>query len=116
MELTGIIPPLITPLSDNRVSSEFLCENIDRLNNLDLGGHLVLGSTGEAALMTEQERASIWKAARGCIPSDKVMIAGTGMESTDATVRMTGIAADCGADFALVITPCFFKKQMGQEA
>jgi 4-hydroxy-2-oxoglutarate aldolase len=40
------------------------------------------------------------------------MIVGTGMESTQETVRFTNQSAKMGADFALVVAPSYFKGSM----
>ena len=44
------------------------------------------------------------------------MLVGTGLECTKGTIEFTRIAADCGADVAVVITPHFFKSNMSHEA
>jgi 4-hydroxy-2-oxoglutarate aldolase len=116
MKLSGILPPLTTPFVDGKVAPERLKRNIELYETLGLSGYLVLGSTGEAAFIDAEERAALWKAARQAIPDGKPMIAGTGVESTSGTIRMTRIAADNGADYALVLTPFFFKNSMTGEA
>jgi 4-hydroxy-2-oxoglutarate aldolase len=46
------------------------------------------------------------------VSREKLLIAGTGRESTKATIAATKRAAALGADAALVRTPSFFKAQM----
>lgn len=75
-------------------------------------GYLVLGSDGEAVSLNEKEKLSVVETAREAIPSSKLMIVGTGMESTQETIRFTNQIAQMGADFALVITPYYFKDSM----
>ena len=116
MKLRGIVPPLTTAFEGGKIAPEKLKDDIARYEDTGLGGYLVVGSTGEAALLDLEERIQVWKAARRAIPQDKPLIAGTGVESTSATIRMTRTAADCGADFALVLTPFFFRKSMSGEA
>ena len=116
MNLTGIFPPLTTPFVDGRVALDALAANIARYERHRLAGYLVLGSTGEAALLEDAERLAVLRAARAAIPKSKTMIAGVGLESTAATVRLAGAAADCGADALLVVTPSYFRAQMGEEA
>jgi 4-hydroxy-2-oxoglutarate aldolase len=53
---------------------------------------------------------------RSLVPADRLVIAGTGRESTRATIRATGRAARAGADVALVRVPGFFKSHMTSEA
>jgi len=53
------------------------------------------------------------KSARGGRgPPNKVLIAGTGVESAIETLRLTEYAAELGYDVAMVRTPHYYKKQM----
>jgi dihydrodipicolinate synthase/N-acetylneuraminate lyase len=72
----------------------------------------VLGSTGEAILLSDQERRDVLKSAREAAASTKVLIAGTGIESASETLRLTEYAAELGYDIAMVRTPHYYKKQM----
>jgi 4-hydroxy-2-oxoglutarate aldolase len=112
MNISGILPPLTTPFTDGVFDPAKLEGNMEAYERLSLGGYVILGSNGEAALLLEEEKTEVWKAARRLIPAGKTMVAGTGVESTAGTIRLTKAAADCGADVALVITPFFFKKAM----
>lgn len=112
MTISGVFPPVTTPFEDGKFSPEKLTSNIERYNRVDLGGYVILGSNGEASFLHEEERIHVWETARKSIPDEKIIIAGTGLESTSATIQLSKIAHDCGADIALVITPHFFKKQM----
>ena len=87
-------------------------ENLQRWNQYDLAGYVILGSNGEAAYLTDLEKTRIWETARQVIPTDKVLIAGTGCESTRQTIALTRQAAQAGADAALLITPHFFGSKM----
>jgi 4-hydroxy-2-oxoglutarate aldolase len=77
-----------------------------------LTGFVVLGSTGEAALLSDDESDQVIDAARQMVPSGRAFVVGTGRESTEATIRATRRAADLGADAVLVRTPGFYKAQM----
>ena len=46
----------------------------------------------------------------------KLIMAGTGLESTSSTVELTRRAADAGAQCALVLTPSYYHEQMGDDA
>lgn len=111
-ELSGVLPPIATPFQRGEVALERLRENLHRWNQTDLSGYLVLGSNGEAVSLNEKEKLSVVETAREAIPSSKLMIVGTGMESTQETIRFTNQIAQMGADFALVITPYYFKDSM----
>jgi 4-hydroxy-2-oxoglutarate aldolase len=79
-----------------------------------LAGYVVLGSNGEAAYLSEQEKRGVLERAREAIPGDRLLIAGTGCETTRATIALTADAAQIGADAALVITPHFYTLGTGQ--
>ena len=51
-----------------------------------LAGFVILGSNGEAALMDDEESARAIGIARECVPSGRTLLAGTGRESTQATI------------------------------
>jgi 4-hydroxy-2-oxoglutarate aldolase len=116
LNLAGIYPPLTTPFVDGRLAADLLAANIARYQRHRLAGYLVLGSTGEAALLDDGERLAVLRAARAAIPGDRTMIAGVGLESTAATIRLASAAAECGADALLVVTPSYFRAQMSEEA
>jgi 4-hydroxy-2-oxoglutarate aldolase len=81
----------------------------------DLAGYLVLGSNGEAASLTEDEKVALVRATRHGA-GGRMVLAGAGLDSTRATIDLTRKAADAGADGALVITPSYYKAQMTPEA
>jgi 4-hydroxy-2-oxoglutarate aldolase len=93
-----------------------LVANLERWNHYDLAGYVVLGSNGEAVFLSDEEKLCILEASRRAIPSDKLMIAGTGCESTRQTIDLTCQAAEAGADAALVVTPSYYSGKMTPDA
>jgi 4-hydroxy-2-oxoglutarate aldolase len=113
ISLTGVFPPIPTPFdSEGDVAIQALVENLERWNQFDLSGYVVLGSNGEAGFLAGDEKLRVWKAARQAIPSDKLMIAGAGCESTRQTIKLSRQAAEAGADAALLVTPHYYDSQM----
>jgi 4-hydroxy-2-oxoglutarate aldolase len=112
----GVYPPIPTPFVNGEVAHDKLAENLARWNQTDLAGYIVLGSNGETVYLSEAERVAVMSTARKAIPRDKLLIVGTGAESTRATIERTRTAAEAGADAALVITPCYYKGQMTSKA
>jgi 4-hydroxy-2-oxoglutarate aldolase len=111
--LHGIFPPITTPFyPDDNVYFKKLESNVERYSRTPCAGIVVLGSTGEAILLSDQERRDVLKSAREATAPGKVLIAGTGVESAIETLRLTEYAADLGYDIAMVRTPHFYKKQM----
>ncbi len=113
MLLHGIFPPITTPFyPDGNVYFKKLESNVERYSRTPVAGIVVLGSTGEAILLSDQERRDSLKVAREAAAPNKVLIAGTGAESAIETLHMTEYAAEIGYDIAMVRTPHYYKKQM----
>ena len=105
IRLEGIFPPLPTPFDEKgQVSTTALKNNLALLNRFALRGFVVLGTNGEYVMLSEEEKLLIMETARTSIPSDKLMIAGTGCQSTCETIELTKKAAEIGADAVLIIT------------
>jgi 4-hydroxy-2-oxoglutarate aldolase len=113
MLLSGIFPPISTPFYPNgEVYYKKIESNVERYSRTPVAGIVVLGSTGEAIMLSDQERCDVLKAALATAAPNKVMIAGTGVESAHETLRLTEYAAELGYDAAMVRTPHYFKKQL----
>ncbi len=113
MLLHGILPPITTPFyPDGNVYYKKLEANVERYSRTPVAGMVVLGSTGEAIMLSDQERRDVLKTAREAAAPNKVLVAGTGIESASETLRLTEYAAELGYDVAMVRTPHYYKKQM----
>ena len=112
MKLSGVMPPITTPFQDGKLSSDKLKNNFKKWNKTGLSGYLVLGSNGEAVYLNEREKIKVVEISRASIPRSKLMMVGTGMESTQETICFTNQVAKIGANFALVVTPSYFKGSM----
>ena len=113
MLLHGIFPPITTPFyPDGNVYFKKIEHNVERYSRTPVAGIVVLGSTGEAVMLSDQERRDVLKSAREAAAPNKVLIAGTGIESAIETLRLTEYAAELGYDVALIRTPHFYRKQM----
>jgi len=113
MLLQGIFPPITTPFyPDGNVYYKKLEANVERYSKTPIAGIVVLGSTGEAIMLSDQERREVLKTARAACAPNKVLIAGTGAESAAETLKLTEYTAECGYDVAMVRTPYFYKAQM----
>ena len=114
---TGIYTPIATPFRDDgTVDERALAANVARWMTTPLTGLVVLGSNGEATSLDEAEADRVVEIVRAGVPASRPLIAGTGRESTRATIAATRRAAAAGADAALVRTPSFFKPQMTTDA
>ena len=113
----GIYTPLATPFAaDGSLDERGLTANVERYLQTPLTGLVVLGSNGEAPQLDEAEADRAIAVVRAAMPKGRPLLAGTGRESTRATIAATRRAADLGADAVLVRTPAFYKGQMTTEA
>jgi 4-hydroxy-2-oxoglutarate aldolase len=112
MNLRSVFPPMPTPFEDGDVDLPAIGRNITRWMAAGLGGVVVLGTNGEAALLDDDESDRVVEAARPHVPDDRVLIAGVGRESTRATIAAAHRAARAGADAVLVRTPSFYRAHL----
>ena len=117
MQLTGVFAPIPTPFdAAGRCDTKSLGRALAKWTASRLAGFVVLGTSGEAPLVEDDEADRVVGAARDAIPRDRAFIVGAGRESTHATVRAVKRAGTLGADAVLVRTPGMFKNQMTDAA
>lgn len=115
--VSGIFAPLSTPFDGSfDVDWQAFRENVEHYGQTDLAGLVVLGSNGEFALLEEDEKVRLIGESRSRLPSDKLVIAGTGRESLRETLTLTRRCAEAGADAVLVLTPSYYKTDMDEKA
>jgi 4-hydroxy-2-oxoglutarate aldolase len=115
-ELDGVFIPVTTPYRGDDVATERLAGNLRAWSATDLAGFVVLGSTGEFPMLSDEERERVLAASREAIPRGKIFLAGTGADSTRHTIARTKRAAEFGADVAVVVTPHYFTKPFANQA
>ncbi len=112
MLLHGIFPPITTPFyPDGKIYFRKLEQNVEHYSRTPTAGIVVLGSTGEAILLSDEERREVLRSVRESAANDKVLVAGTGIESAIETLRLTEYAHELGYDIAMVRTPHYYKAQ-----
>jgi 4-hydroxy-2-oxoglutarate aldolase len=110
MDVCGIFPALTTPFeADGSISLAGMKHNIGLYNRTGLAGYVVLGSTGESVLLSREEADQLLAAVKEAAGPGKILIAGTGAESTAETIARTKRAAWLGYQVALVKTPYYYK-------
>lgn len=115
---SGSITALVTPFTDQG-SVDY--EALDRLVDFQLengtDGLAVIGTTGESATMSREEIIALMNRVISRVAGRIPIMAGTGLAGTAKTVEQTLVAAEMGADAALVITPYYNRPpQRGLEA
>jgi 4-hydroxy-tetrahydrodipicolinate synthase len=106
--IRGSIAPVVSPFTaDGAPDSDGLRALIRW--QLQSGSHGISlgGSTGEPSAQTTAERADAIRAAADEIDDRVPFVPGTGSAKLDDTLRLTAVAADAGADAALIITPYY---------
>ena len=107
--LSGIIPPLVTPLVDNEtLDVESLERLIEHLIAGGVHGLFVLGTTGEEQSLSYDVRKQMIKEScrinRGRLP----LLACITDTSIVESIKLARVAADCGADGVVSAPPYYF--------
>jgi 4-hydroxy-2-oxoglutarate aldolase len=115
MKLHGIFPPITTPFNHNgELYKAKVQHNVGKWNMTGLAGYVVCGSTGESVMLTPEEKTSMWEWVAESAAPEKLLIAGTGVESVKETVALTNRAADIGYKAAMVRTPHYYKNLLNR--
>jgi len=117
MLIEGVFAATTTPFySDERVYFRKIEANMARYSRSLLAGMVVLGSTGEAPMLDDNETLDVLRVAAEATAPEKVLIAGVGRESVKGTVEQAEAAARFRYDAVLVRTPYYYAGQMSSAA
>ena len=109
MLLEGIFPAVTTPFyPDGRLYLRKLEHNVEHYSRTLAAGLVVLGSTGEAVMLSDDETRDVLRHAARAAAPDKVMVAGIGRESLIETLRLAEYAASHNYDAVLARTPHYY--------
>jgi len=115
MKLQGIFPPIATPFdAEGNLYKSKVKHNVEKWNQTALAGYVVCGSTGESVYLTTEEKIKLWEWVAEYAAPDKLLLAGTGMESVRETVALTRRAAAIGYKAAMVRTPHYYKNLLNR--
>ncbi len=110
MQLSGSITALATPFAAHgAVDTDAFARLIDAQLAAGTAAVVVAGSTGEAAALEDSEYRALLAFAVHRIGGRVPVLAGTGASATARTLALTRLAADIGADAALVVTPPYVR-------
>lgn len=113
MDIAGIYPPVPTFFAeDESLDLATQREHYTRLRDHGISNVVVLGSNGEAVHVDDVERRTLISLARETLGSEAQVLAGTGAQSTRMTIALCHLAAEAGADVALVLPPHHYRSQM----
>lgn len=113
----GILAPVATIFgNDGELDLAALTANLNVYAESELDGIVLLGSNGEFAMLEAVEREPVVDTGVEAVGGRRIVLAGTGAESTRRTIEQTRHAAAAGVDFALVITPHYYKTRYDRAA
>ena len=107
--LRGSATALITPFNENGVAFDVFGQLIEHQIRGGTDAVVVLGTTGEPATMTEQEKEAVIRFAREKTAGRIKLIVGTGSNCTAHAVEASRLAESLGADGVLAVTPYYNK-------
>jgi 4-hydroxy-tetrahydrodipicolinate synthase len=109
IRLGGILTAMVTPFDkDGQLDEDATVRLMHHLLDNGSDGLVLTGSTGEAATMTDEEKARLWElGVAEC--GDATVIAGTGTYDTRHSVELTERATEIGVDAVLVVTPYYVR-------
>jgi 4-hydroxy-2-oxoglutarate aldolase len=110
VEIGGLLVPITTPFDPvtGELAPVSLRANARALLEAGADGIVAAGTTGEAALLDEGEYRDVVESLRDVVPEERLLVAGTGRESTRATIAACQVAGDLGADAVLVRAPAYY--------
>jgi 4-hydroxy-2-oxoglutarate aldolase len=116
--LVGLFVPITTPFdsASGEIAPVSLRDNVRALLEAGVDGIVAAGSTGEAALLGEDEYRQLIAWLRDVVPEDRWFIVGAGRESTRATIAACRTAAEGGADAVLVRAPAYYGSTLSPAA
>lgn len=111
--IAGIYPPVPT-FFDEREDLDLatLREHLTRLKAAGIANIVALGSNGEAVHLAPDERRQVIATVRETMGPEAQVLAGVGEHSTRATLALAQLAAEAGADIALVLPPHHYRSRM----
>ena len=106
---TGVCTALVTPFQDDQVNYSMLEQLLQRQIDAGIEAIVICGTTGEAPTLTDDEKLTLFRRAKGYVGDACKIIAGTGSNCTAHTVALSKAAQECGVDGLLVVTPYYNK-------
>jgi 4-hydroxy-tetrahydrodipicolinate synthase len=101
-----VITAMVTPFDQaGRLDTQAAIDLARWLAAHGSDGLVLTGSTGESSVLTDEEKVDIWQAVAGAVTIP--VIAGTGSNDTEHSIKMTKLAARSGVDGLLAVTPYY---------
>ena len=107
--LKGTSTALITPFTNDEIDFEALEKLLEYQLNGNVNSLVVLGTTGEPATMTQEEKISVVRFVVDYVSGRLPIIVGAGSNSTTQAIDNSLLYSDLGADGLLMVTPYYNK-------
>lgn len=116
INLKGVFLPLTTPFKeDMSIDYAGLEKNMESYAESSVHGFLALGSNGENRCLSEEEKRNILKIIVEKRREDQIVMAGCIYDSSVLTIEFMKFAKNTGCDYATLLPPSYFRKQMTHE-
>ena len=103
---SGVLPAITTPFAeDGSVDHDFLKQHASMMIDAGCSGIVPLGSLGEAATLSFDEKVAIVRSLREVLDDSVPIVAGIGSLTTRESVALAQAVADVGADGLMVLPP-----------
>ncbi len=111
-----VLTAMVTPFDgDGRLDVDAAAELARWLVDHGSDGLVVAGTTGEGAVLSDEEKVELWRSVREAVTVP--VIAGTGTNDTAHSIELTEQATTTGVAGVLVVTPYYNRpSQAGLEA
>ena len=108
--IEGAITAMATPFrEDGTVDLDGARRLASHLLQHGSHGLVIAGTTGECPTLTDGETIELFRAVRGEVGDEVLLLCGTGTNDTQHSRELTKMAADAGADASLVVVPYYNK-------
>ena len=105
----GVCTALVTPFIDGKVNYPMLYQLLKRQMDNGIEAVVICGTTGEAPTLSDDEKTELFARAKEFVKDQCLIIAGTGSNCTEHTVKLSIAAEKAGADGLLVVSPYYNK-------
>ena len=105
----GLCTAMVTPFEDGKLNLPMAEVLIRRQIVADIPAVVLAGTTGEAPTLSDDEKQALFRRGVAAANGNCLILAGTGSNDTAHAVRLSRMAADCGVDGLLVVTPYYNK-------
>ncbi len=114
--LSGVFLPVVTPFQEDMSVDEAALEaNMKYYASTEVNGYLALGSNGENRCLREDEKRRVLEIIIQNKAPNQIVMTGCIYDSTVQTIEFMKIAQNIGSDFATLLSPSYFRKQMTHE-